>query len=93
MENELVSLQIENKIIVIRGVQVMLDRDLAELYGVETKVLNQTEETKVTNDVADNKKGTEANAPQSINEKKESVINSQDTFVLHPESFRSVPAG
>ena len=41
MENELVSLQIENKIIVIRGVQVMLDRDLAELYGVETKVLNQ----------------------------------------------------
>ena len=41
MENELVSLQIENKIIVIRGVQVMIDRDLAELYGVETKVLNQ----------------------------------------------------
>ena len=32
MENELVSLQIENKIIVIRGVQVMLDRDLAEFY-------------------------------------------------------------
>ena len=26
---------------VIRGQQVMLDRDLAELYGVETKVLNQ----------------------------------------------------
>src|SRR6056297_240293 len=25
----------------IRGVQVMLDRDLAELYGVETKSLNQ----------------------------------------------------
>ena len=32
---------IENKILVIRGQQVMLDRDLAELYGVETKVLNQ----------------------------------------------------
>ena len=25
----------------IRGIQVILDRDLAELYGVETKVLNQ----------------------------------------------------
>ena len=32
---------IESKILVIRGQQVMLDRDLAELYGVETKVLNQ----------------------------------------------------
>ena len=33
--------QIENLIHVIRGKQVMLDRDLARLYGVETKVLNQ----------------------------------------------------
>ena len=32
---------IENLIHVIRGKQVMLDRDLARLYGVETKVLNQ----------------------------------------------------
>jgi len=32
---------IENLIYVIRGTQVMLDRDLAMLYGVETKVLNQ----------------------------------------------------
>ena len=31
-----------NKIYVIRGVKVMLDTDLAELYGVETKVLNQS---------------------------------------------------
>jgi hypothetical protein len=29
------------KIFTIRGVQVMIDRDLAELYGVQTKVLNQ----------------------------------------------------
>ena len=34
-------LDIESKILVIRGQQVMIDRDLAELYGVETKVLNQ----------------------------------------------------
>lgn len=32
---------IENMIFNIRGVQVMIDRDLAQLYGVETKVLNQ----------------------------------------------------
>ena len=32
---------IENKIYIIRGQKVLLDSDLAELYGVETKVLNQ----------------------------------------------------
>ena len=32
---------IQNLIFIIRGVQVMLDRDLAEVYKVETKVLNQ----------------------------------------------------
>ena len=32
---------IKRKIYEIRGQRVMLDRDLAELYGVETKVLNQ----------------------------------------------------
>jgi len=30
-----------SKIYLIRGKKVMLDRDLAEMYGVETKVLNQ----------------------------------------------------
>jgi len=32
---------IERKILVIRGEKVMLDSDLAILYGVETRVLNQ----------------------------------------------------
>ena len=32
---------IAGRIYVIRGVKVMLDRDLAELYGVETRTLNQ----------------------------------------------------
>ena len=44
MENEISILEensIRSKIHVIRGQQVMLDRDIAELYGVETKVLNQ----------------------------------------------------
>lgn len=34
-------LPIENLILTIRGQRVMLDRDLAALYGVATKVLNQ----------------------------------------------------
>lgn len=32
---------IERKIYLISGKKVMLDRDLANLYGVETRVLNQ----------------------------------------------------
>ncbi len=32
---------IESKILIIRGQRVMLDRDLAPLYGVATKALNQ----------------------------------------------------
>jgi len=32
---------IEQKILLIRGQKVMLDKDLAQLYGVGTKVLNQ----------------------------------------------------
>lgn len=42
--NELITTDeenIKNKIFTIRGLQVMLDRDLAELYEVETKVFNQ----------------------------------------------------
>jgi phage regulator Rha-like protein len=33
--------RIERAILLIRGEKVMLDTDLAELYGVETRVLNQ----------------------------------------------------
>ena len=32
---------IESRIKVFRGQQVMLDKDLATLYGVETRTLNQ----------------------------------------------------
>ena len=43
MENEILAppIKIEDKIMVIRGQHVMIDRDLAKFYGVETKVLNQ----------------------------------------------------
>ncbi len=39
--NLLPQVLIERKILLIRGRRIMLDRDLAELYGVETRVLNQ----------------------------------------------------
>ncbi len=40
--------KIERKILFIRDQQVILDRDLAELYGVETKVLNQAVKRNLT---------------------------------------------
>ena len=44
MENEIIILDendLKNKIYTIRGVQVMLDSDLAEIYGYSTKAFNQ----------------------------------------------------
>jgi hypothetical protein len=42
MSKDIVPIEhIESKILLIRGQKVMLDSDLAELYGVETKVLNR----------------------------------------------------
>src|SRR3989339_900083 len=41
MENLIPLEKIENKILLIRGEKVMLDRDLAGFYGVDTRSLNQ----------------------------------------------------
>lgn len=46
MANEITSIGavlpfVQQRIFTLRGQQVMIDRDLAELYGVETKALNQ----------------------------------------------------
>ena len=41
MPNLIPQERIETKILVIRGIKVMLDRDLAELYGVPTRRLNE----------------------------------------------------
>jgi hypothetical protein len=40
-ENQLMLSDIENRIFTIRGVQVMVDRDLAEMYQAEVKRLNE----------------------------------------------------
>lgn len=41
-QNQIVNVEnIQNRIFTIRGVQIMLDRDLAEMYDVSTKRLNE----------------------------------------------------
>jgi ORF6N domain len=44
-KNQLIDMVVEhkilNKILVVRGEKVMMDRDLAVMYGIETKVFNQ----------------------------------------------------
>ena len=39
--------KIIEKVFFVRGVKVMLDKDLAEMYGVEVKVLNQAVKRKI----------------------------------------------
>ncbi len=41
MPNLIPQERVESKILLIKGQKVMLDRDIAELYGVATKVFNQ----------------------------------------------------
>ena len=42
MANEIINKDdVQNKVIFVRGQQVLLDRDVAVLYGVETKAINQ----------------------------------------------------
>jgi len=41
LNQSMISNELENKIFPIRNTQVMLDKDLAELYGVELKRLNE----------------------------------------------------
>jgi len=40
--------RIEKSILLIRGQKVMLDRDLADLYGVETRALKQAVRRNIT---------------------------------------------
>jgi len=41
MEQNIIKSEIESRIFTIRGMQVMLDSDLALLYGTETKFINR----------------------------------------------------
>jgi hypothetical protein len=41
MNNSLTLRRIQQQIVLLRGLRVMLDNDLAKLYGVKTKAFNQ----------------------------------------------------
>jgi len=41
MKEDALAVQVERRIYLIRREKVMLDHDLAELYGVPTRILNQ----------------------------------------------------
>ena len=41
MEDDKQIANVESRIITLRNRQVIIDRDVAELYGVETKAVNQ----------------------------------------------------
>ncbi len=42
MENKLSNIIVDDKIFIIRGIHIMLDKDLAMLFNVETRALNQS---------------------------------------------------
>ena len=63
--------KVESKIFLVRGKKIMLDRDLANLYGVETKALNQA--------VRRNKKRFPADFMFQLN-KQESIIWSEENL-------------
>lgn len=64
---------IEDSIFIIRDQQVMIDRDLAELYNVETKVLNQAVKRNID-------KFPEDFRFQLSNEEKKELVTNCDRF-------------
>ena len=77
--------EIENRIFSLRGLQVMIDRDLAELYGVETKAINQAVKRNVNrfpetfrfqlNEKETNELVTNCSRLQSLKHSKNSLAN------------------
>ncbi len=74
---------VEKKIYLVRGQKVILDADLAELYGVTTKVFNQgikRNSARLTEDFMFQLTDSEANAMRSqiVTASKPNVIRSQN---------------
>ena len=82
--NEMVVLEnikIEDMIYEIRGVQVMLSQDVAKLYQVETKVLNQTIKRNIN-------RFPDKFCFQLTNEEID-VLSLRSQFIMHPKSWTS----
>ncbi|MDP2041887.1 MAG: ORF6N domain-containing protein [Algoriphagus sp.] len=84
-ELPLSSQEIENRIFTIRGSQVMIDRDLAELYGVETRALNQA--VKRNSDRFPNSFRFQLNGEEFENWKSQNVISNTDKMGLRRPPF------
>ena len=82
--NEMVVLEnikIEDMIYEIRGVQVMLSQDVAKLYQVETKVLNQTIKRNIN-------RFPDKFCFQLTNEEID-ILSLRSQFIMHPKSWTS----
>lgn len=78
--------EIKERILTVRNQQVMIDRDLAELYGVETKRLNEQ--------VKRNIERFPANFMFQLNEnEKEELVAICDQFFLQPVRFYGTGRG
>jgi len=84
-EFPLSSQEIENRIFTIRGLQVMIDRDLAELYGVETRALNQAVKRNI--DRFPNSFRFQLNGEEFENWKSQNVISNSDKMGLRRPPF------
>ena len=76
-------LQVENKIHTIRNQQVMLDRDLSEMYGVENKRLNEQ--------VKRNKERFPGDFMFQISEKELGILRSQNEAANISSKSRTLP--
>jgi hypothetical protein len=86
--------QIESLILTIRGKQVILDRDLARLYGVETRVLNQAVQRNIERFPEDfmfqlTKDEYENMSSQFVTTSKEGISRSQNATMNENEILKS----
>ena len=86
--------EINNKIYTIRGLQVMLDNELAELYGVETRVFNQAVKRNIERfpenfrfELTEDEYGFLRS--QTVNFKKEKNLKSQNAILENNSNLRS----
>lgn len=84
-ELPLSSQEIENRIFTIRGLQVMIDRDLAELYVVETRALNQAVKRNI--DRFPKSFRFQLNGEEFENWKSQNVISNNDKMGLRRPPF------
>jgi phage regulator Rha-like protein len=82
---------IENKIFDIRAQKVMLDRDLAEMYSVETRVLNQAVKRNITRFPIDFM--FQLNEIEFVNWKSQIVISNADKMSIRKFPFAFTEQG